>query len=113
MLSHLGETIPEPETVTPKVVGKVVPETLQMVREIYGAEWLEKKIENESVRQILKFYPALITASFFYFEQPYMMAYFVARMVQLSLQHGVCKHTPLAFLQLTNNVWSFDTAPFI
>ena len=110
MLSHLGETIPE--TVTPQAVEAIVPETLHMVREIYGAEWLGKKIENEPVRQILKFYTALITASYF-FKQPYFVAYFVCRMVQLSLQHGVSKYTPLAFLQLSNIVMSFDNAAFI
>eukprot|EP00986_Skeletonema_menzelii_P018073 scaffold24409_cov143-Skeletonema_menzelii.AAC.1 len=110
MLSHLGETIPE--TVTPQAVEAFVPETLQMVREIYGAEWLGKKIENESVRQILKFYPALINASYI-FKQPHVVAYFVCRMVTLSLQHGVSKYTPLAFLHLANTLMSFDTAPFI
>ena len=110
VMSHLGETIPE--SVTPQEVGVIVPETIHMVREVYGAEWLGKKNENESVRQILKFYTALITASYF-FKEPCVMAYFVWRTVQLSLLHGASKYTPLAFLQLTNNVMSFDTAALI
>ena len=68
MLSHLGETIPE--TVTPQAVEAIVPETLYKIEKHYGAEWLGKKIENESVRQILKFYPALINASYIFQTTP-------------------------------------------
>ena len=110
MLSHLGETIPE--TVTPQAVETVVPETLCKIEKGYNEQWLGKKIENETVRQILKFYTALITASYF-FKAPHVMAYFVCRMIQLSLEHGVSKYTPLAFLQLSNIVMNFDNAAFI
>ena len=110
MLSHLGETIPE--NVTPQAVGSAVPETLYKIEKGYNEEWLGKKIENESVRQILKFYTALISASYL-FKEPHVMAYFVCRTVQLSLQHGVSKYTPLAFIQLSNIAMSFDTAAFI
>ena len=110
MLSHLGETIPE--TVTPQAVEAIVPETLYKVEKGYNVEWLGKKIKDESVSRILEFYTALVTASYF-FKQPHVMAFFVCKMVNLSLQHGVCKHAPLAFLQLANIVMSFDTAPLI
>jgi hypothetical protein len=110
-LSHLGETVPE--TVAFQDVDAIVPETLQMVGKTFGDEWLKKEIENESVRQILKFYTAMVTASYI-IKPPHVMAYFVCKMVQLSLQHGVSKYTPLALLQLSNIVYtSFDNAPFL
>ena len=110
MLSHLGETIPE--NVTPQAVEAIVPETLYKIEKGYNEEWLGKKIENASIRQILKFYTALISASYL-FKAPHVMAYFVCRTVQLSLKYGVSKYTPLAFLQLSNIVMNFENAPFI
>ena len=110
-LSHLGETVPE--TVAFQDAEAIVPETLQMVGQTFGDAWLEKEIENESVRQILKFYTAMVTATYI-IKPPHFMAYFVCKMVQLSLQHGVSKYTPLALLQLSNIVYtSFDNAPFL
>jgi predicted ATPase len=110
MLSHLGETIPE--NVTPQAVEAIVPETLNKIEKGYNEEWIGKKIENASIRQILKFYTALISASYL-FKEPHVMAYFVCRTVQLSLKYGVSKYTPLAFLQLSNIVMNFENAAFI
>eukprot|EP00984_Skeletonema_dohrnii_P012669 scaffold5171_cov139-Skeletonema_dohrnii-CCMP3373.AAC.1 len=53
-------------------------------------------------------------ASAAYFCKPsHVVAYFVCKMVQLSLQNGVCQYTPLALMQLTSIVIRIDNAAFV
>lgn len=99
ILTQLGETVPE--SVTPETVAAMIPETLRMYDEVYGDDWLGKKMEDMTLRNVVKFYSSMATSAFFC-KPPHIVAYFVCKVVQLSLQNGVCQHTPLAFLQLSN-----------
>lgn len=112
-----------PESVTTETVEAMIPETLKMYDEVYGDDWLGKKIEDSTLRNIVKFYSAseslgvllvlcftqILTKLFapvgtsaFFFKVSHIVAYFVCKAVQLSLKNGVCQHTPIAFLQLSN-----------
>ncbi len=79
----------------------MIPETLRKYDEVYGDDWLGKKMEDYTLRYVVRFYVQMITSAFF-FKVPHIVAYFVCKVVQLSLQNGVCQHTPLSLLQLSN-----------
>ena len=112
ILSQLGETVPEVETVTLEMVGGMVVETLGMYAQVAGDEWLAKKVEDSTLINILNFFSVMATAA--YFCKPmHIVGYFVCRSVQLSLQNGVCHHTPLALMQLSFIAIKFDNASFI
>ena len=110
ILTQLGETVPE--AVTLEAVGVMIPETLNLYAEVYCEDWLEKKMEDTTLCNIVKFYSVTVTAA--YFCKPmHMLAYFVCKMVQLSLQNGVCQHTPVALMQLSFITIRFDNAVFV
>jgi len=94
------------------MVGGMIPETLHMYAQVYGDDWLEKKMEDTTLCYIIKFYSSMANAAYFC-KHPHMVAYFVCKMVQLSLRNGVCQHTPLAFMQLSSIVIRFDNAAFV
>ena len=87
------------------MVGGMLPETLSMYSEVYGDDWLAKKMEDSSLCNILEFYSAIATAAYFC-KPPHVVAYFVCKMVQMSLRNGVCQHTPLALMQLSSIISS-------
>ncbi len=58
--------------------------------------WLKRERASDN-RTIDKFYGAIATAS--YFCKKNMLVYFCCKGFQLSLQNGICHHTPLAALQ--------------
>ncbi len=99
ILTQLGEKIPE--TVDPEETAAIIPETLRKYDEVYGDDWLEKKVEDCTLRYVVRFYGHMITSAFF-FKLPHVVTYFACKAVQLSLQNGVCQYTPLSFLQLSN-----------
>ena len=107
ILSQLGETVPD--TVTVEMVGGIIPETLRMYSEVYGDDWLGKQMEDTKLCNIVKFYSAIATAAYF-FKPTHAPAYFVCKMVQMSLRNGVCQHTPLALMQLSNMVIQINNA---
>jgi len=110
ILTQLGESVPE--TVTTETVGDMIPETLRMYSEVYGDDWLGQKMEDTTLSNIIKFYSAMASAAYFC-KPSHMVAYFVCKMVQLSLQKGVCQYTPLALMQLTSIVIRIDNAAFV
>lgn len=110
VLTQLGETVPE--VVTLETVGAMIPETLHMYAEVYGDDWLEKKMEDTTLCDIIKFYSSMATAAFFC-KPPHMVAYFVCKTVQLSLRNGVCPHAPLAFMHLSSIVIRLDNSAFV
>ena len=79
----------------------MIPETLRKYDEVYGDDWLGKKMEDYTLRYVVRFYGQMITSAFF-FKVPHFVAHFTCKAVQLSLQNGVCKYTPLSLLQLSN-----------
>ena len=98
ILTQLGETVPD--AVTVEMVGGMIPETLRMYAEVYGNDWLGRKMEDTNLCNIIKFYSAIATAAFFC--KPTHMGFFVCKLVQMSLQNGICEHTPLALMQLSS-----------
>ena len=65
-LSQLGETIPDtvtPETETSK---SLIRETVDMFKELYNEEWQKKKIEDDTIRAIVKFYTGISFAAYFF-----------------------------------------------
>jgi len=109
-LTQLGETVPE--TVTPEMVGSMIPETLNMYTEVYDDDWLGKKMEDSTLCNAMKFYSIILTTAHF-IKPSHMVAYFICKMVQLSLRHGVCQYTPQALMILSSIVIRFDNAEFI
>ena len=99
ILTQLGETVPD--AVTVETVGGMIPETLSMYSKVYGDDWLGRKMEDTNLCSITKFYSAIAAAAFFC-KPSHMVGYFVCKVVQISLQNGVCEHTPLALLQLSS-----------
>ncbi len=79
----------------------MIPETLRKYDEVYGDEWLEQKLEDYTLRYVVRFYGQMITSAFF-FKVAHIVSYYVCKAVQLSLQNGVCEYTPLSMLQLSN-----------
>lgn len=112
ILSQLGEIVPEEEAVTLEMVGGMVLETCGMYAEVAGDDWFAKKLEDDTLINILNFSSVMATAAYF-FKPMHMVAYFVCKSVQLSLRNGVCKHTPLALMQLSFIAIRFDNASFI
>ena len=99
ILTQLGETVPD--AVTAETVGGMIPETLSMYSKVYGDDWLGRKMEDTNLCSITKFYSAIAAAAFFC-KPTHMVGYFVCKVVQISLQNGVCEHTPLALMQLSS-----------
>lgn len=99
ILTQLGDTVPE--SIDPELVKAMVPETLKEYNEIYGDEWLGRKVEDSKVHSIVGLYTQMTTCAFL-FKAPHIVAYFVCKGVQISLRNGVCEHTPLAFIHLSN-----------
>lgn len=110
VLTLLGETLPE--IVTPGLVGGLIPETLNMYTEVYSDDWIEKKMEDNTRCNVMKFYSLMATASYF-FKPLHVVAYCICKMVQLSLRHGLCKYTPKALMILSSFVIRFDNAALI
>ena len=107
ILTQLGETVPD--AVTIETVGGMIPETLSMYSEVYGDDWLGRKMEDSKLCNIVKFYSVISTAAYFC-KPSHMVAYFVCKMVQISLQNGVCEHTPQALMQLSTMVIRMNNA---
>ena len=97
ILTQLGEEVPE--TLSFESISVMVGDTLRMYGELYDDNWLGKKMESRSLQTVEKFYSALKNLALFH--NPEIVGYLVCKMVQLSLNHGVCQYTPTAFLNLS------------
>ena len=103
ILTQLGETVPD--AVTVETVGGMIPETLSMYSNVYGDDWLGRKMEDENLRNVVKFYSAIAIAAYFC-KPSSMSAYHVCKMVQISLRNGICEYTPIAFMKLSHNAFN-------
>ena len=100
ILAQLGETVPD--TVTLAMVGDIIQETLSMYSEVYSDDWLERKMEDTKLCNIVKFYSVIATAAYFCKQSyTYTPAFFLCKLVQISLRNGVCGYTPLALMKLS------------
>ena len=95
-MSQLGETIPN--SVTPEAANAIVVETLAMYEEVYDDdEWLKKRLEDENICTITKFYNASVIAGHLC-KSRHILIHHVCKAAQLSLKNGVCQYTPLALV---------------
>jgi hypothetical protein len=94
-LTKLGESIPD--TVTTEAAQTMMKETLTMYKD---GNWLQKKMEDENLRTIVKFYGAVASAGYFC-KSSNVVVYLVCTAVQLSLRNGVCQDTPPSLLLFT------------
>ena len=104
---QLGETIPD--LVAFDDVKTMAKDTLTMYEEVDDDDWLERKMEDETFHTKLQFYTS-ITFSSFFCKSYSLHVYFTCKAVQLSLQKGICEHTPLSLLQFTGAVANTDNA---
>jgi hypothetical protein len=109
-LSQLGETIPT--SVTPEAAKAMVAETQAMYEEVYGDEWLKRRIEDENICTVAKFYNICVIGSFLC-ETRLIFLYHACKAVQLSLQNGICRYTPLTLLLFAACVIKDDNAASI
>jgi hypothetical protein len=109
-LSQLGETIPT--SVTPEAAKALIAETQAMYEEVYGDEWLKRRIEDENIRTVAKFYNACVDSCYLS-KSRQITIYHVCKAVQLSLQNGICQYTPLAFIYFATCVFKDDNAASI
>jgi hypothetical protein len=97
VLLQLGESIPD--SVTPEAAKTMGKDTLTIYEDVYDDDWLERKMEDENLRTIVKFYGAIVFLAHFC-RSRYTAIYFICKAVQLSLRNGACKYTPHSLLQL-------------
>ena len=74
-----------------------------MYDEIFDKDWLGKKMEDVKLQNVVKFYGAM-AAHAFLCKAKHMRGYFICKMAQVSLNHGPCSYTPIAFLKLSSFV---------
>jgi predicted ATPase len=96
-LTQLGESIPD--RLDHETVKTITAETINMYNQVCGNndDWLKREMASNN-RTIDKFYGAISTASYFC-KKKNMLVYFCCKGFQLSLQNGICQHTPLAAFQ--------------
>eukprot|EP00584_Thalassiosira_punctigera_P010333 CAMPEP_0172526094 /NCGR_PEP_ID=MMETSP1067-20121228/1094_1 /TAXON_ID=265564 ORGANISM="Thalassiosira punctigera, Strain Tpunct2005C2" /NCGR_SAMPLE_ID=MMETSP1067 /ASSEMBLY_ACC=CAM_ASM_000444 /LENGTH=1314 /DNA_ID=CAMNT_0013309531 /DNA_START=85 /DNA_END=4029 /DNA_ORIENTATION=- len=95
VLTQLGETIPNVFSLQEtKVMTETTSKMLSSISEesLLGMEEMEGKSQF-----LLKFYSSISVVALVY--KPDMVPYFSCRMVQLTMQHGKCKHSLLGFVQ--------------
>ena len=99
ILTQLGETVPE--SVSHEAIQTMIAETLKMYHSVYDDDWLKTKMEDKNLQSVIKiFVPMYVLATFC---QPDLMAhYFICKAVQLSLQNGLCRYTPISFLNFSS-----------
>ena len=107
VLLQLGETIPD--LVAFDAVKTMAKDTLTMYQAVVNDDWLERKMEDETFHTKLQFYNSIAFSSFFC-KSYSLLVYFTCKAVQLSLQKGICEHTPLSLLQFTGVVANNDNA---
>ncbi len=95
IFDQLGVTITS--SVTPEAASTMLAETLTMYEEVYDDEWIKKRLEDKKIRTIAKIYNTFVIACFLCKER-HIVAYHMCRAVQLSLQNGACRYTPLALI---------------
>jgi hypothetical protein len=79
----------------------MVAETLAMYEEVYNDEWLGKRLEDENIRTIARFYNTAGNAGSLC-KSRHILIHRVCKAVQLSLKNGTCQYTPLALVQFTD-----------
>lgn len=88
VLQLLGEKIPQ--TIDSKEMCKVIKAASDLVEDISDVKLLEMKEMDEKIRTRVKFYNLLIYAA--HNARREMFPFFTCRVVQLTMEHGICDH---------------------
>ena len=88
VLQLLGEKIPQ--TIDSKEMCKVIKSTSYQVEDISDVKLLGMKEMDEKIRTRVKFYNLLIYAA--HNARREMFPFFTCRVVQLTMEHGICDH---------------------
>jgi hypothetical protein len=75
----------------------MVAETLAMYEEVYDDEWVKKRLEDESICTLAKFYNACVIAGHLC-TSAHISIHHICKAAQLSLKNGACQYTPLALV---------------
>ena len=87
----------------------MVAETLAIYKAVYNDEWLKKRLEDENICTITKFYNASVIAGHLC-KSRHILIHHVCKAAQLSLKNGACQYTPLALVQFTDLAVKDDNA---
>ena len=98
VLSQLGEDIPE--SLQPDQIIEIVVATLQIVNRISDKDLLEMKEMDERLSISMHFYSLMATAGFF--RKPEMSPFIACRMVEYTMEKGLCKYSILGFVQFAS-----------
>ena len=106
VLSQLGEEIPE--SLQPDQITEMVEATSKMVQRISEKDLLEMKEMDERLSITMNFYRIMGHAV--YFGKPGMILFVASRMVQLTMENGLCEHSILGFVQFAAIICSSKIA---
>jgi hypothetical protein len=96
VLSQLGENIPE--TLSSNETTAMTEATLGMVKGISDMDLLGMKEMDSELATSMSFYCVIWRAA--YYAKPEMLPFVFCRVVQLTMENGLCKHSIPAFLLL-------------
>jgi hypothetical protein len=96
VLSQLGENIPE--TLCSDQRTSMFEATIGMVKGISDKDLLGMKEMDSKLATSMRFYRMICSAA--YFAKPEMVPFVVCRMVQHTMENGMCKHSISSFLSL-------------
>ena len=88
VLQLLGEEIPQ--TIDSKEMIKVIKATSDLVKDVSDVKLLEMKEMDEKIRTRIQFYNLLIFVA--HNARREMFPFFTCRVVQLTMEHGICDH---------------------
>lgn len=95
VLAQIGEVIPQ--SVTPKQTIESIMTTSNMTKGISENTLLEMEEMDEKLKTTLKFLCMMTTLSFAI--KPAMYPFLACRVVQLTMEHGVCTYSMIGFVQ--------------
>jgi hypothetical protein len=94
VLSQLGEEIPDSLQINKR--SEMAEATSIMLKSISDSDLLKMKEMDERLSVVMDFYN--IIAQVAYFRKPEMLPFFACRMVQLTMEKGLCKSSIIGFI---------------
>ena len=93
VLEQLGETIPQ--FLEPEQTRKMIGATSETVQNLLETDLLEMKEMDSNLSISLKFHCLMATVA--YFAKPHMLPFLSCRSIALTMKHGICKYSIIAF----------------
>jgi hypothetical protein len=95
VLSQLDEELPD--SLEPPEIANMIEVTLKLVEKISSEDLLNMKEMDERLSMTLHFYNIVGTSAYMGINE--MLHFVVCRMIQLTMQSGLCKYSIFAFIQ--------------